>query len=106
MGGYSRNLHHTIEGSDVQGYLRKLTAEVTGEKRIEVLTGAKIAGFGGYKGNFKTTILVGPDRSVLGEARIPDDGRPRGSGLGVAIERGATVRVVRVSSGIADVDME
>ncbi|MBM4043230.1 MAG: hypothetical protein FJ290_32480, partial [Planctomycetes bacterium] len=27
-------------------------------------------------------ILVGPDRQVLQEATIPDDGRPRGSGLG------------------------
>jgi heterodisulfide reductase subunit A-like polyferredoxin len=70
LGGYSRNLHHTIEGGDVHEYLRKLTAEVMGEKRIEVLTGAQIAGFGGYKGNFKTTILVGPGR----EERTVDHG--------------------------------
>ncbi|RJR41399.1 MAG: CoB--CoM heterodisulfide reductase iron-sulfur subunit A family protein [Desulfobacteraceae bacterium] len=60
LGGFSRRLHHTIEGGDVQGYLKKLTAEVMGEKKIEVLTGARISSFGGYKGNFKTTVLAGP----------------------------------------------
>ncbi|HPA20068.1 MAG TPA: BNR-4 repeat-containing protein [Verrucomicrobiae bacterium] len=36
-------------------------------------------------------ILFGPDRSVLAEARIPDDGRPKGSGMG-------PVQTVRLSA--------
>ncbi|MDD5206774.1 MAG: FAD-dependent oxidoreductase [Desulfobacterales bacterium] len=70
LGGFSRRLYHTIEGSDIPAYLKKLTAEVIGEKKIEVLTGAQISTFGGYKGNFKTTILVGSGR----EKRTVDHG--------------------------------
>jgi len=38
-------------------------------------------------------ILVGPDRSILGEVAIPDDGRPRGSGLGPAQRARLSARV-------------
>jgi heterodisulfide reductase subunit A-like polyferredoxin len=62
LGGFSRRLHHTIEGGDIPGYLERLQSEVLAEERIEVLTGARIAGFGGFKGNFKTRVVVGPGR--------------------------------------------
>ncbi len=38
-------------------------------------------------------ILVGPDRHLLAEAVIPDDGRPRGSGLGPVQQAKLSVRV-------------
>ncbi len=38
-------------------------------------------------------ILVGPDRQVLGEAVIPDDGKPRGSGLGPVQQARLSVHV-------------
>jgi len=62
LGGFTTRLHHTIEGGDVQAYLKGLKAEVTGHPRIEVLTDTQVTGFGGYKGNFKTRVLIGPER--------------------------------------------
>jgi len=59
LGGYSRKLHHTIEGDDIQAYLKKLVDEVTANKKIKVLTEAKITGFEGFKGNFTTEVAVG-----------------------------------------------
>jgi len=40
-------------------------------------------------------ILVGPDRRVLAEATIPDDGKPRGSGMGPPRRVRLTTRVER-----------
>ncbi len=63
LGGFSRKLHHTIEGADVQAYLRNLTDDVNGHDKIEVLTGARIVGFEGFKGNFATEVaLEGGDK--------------------------------------------
>ena len=59
LGGFSRKLHHTIEGEDIQAYLTKLIDEVTANKKINVLTEAKITGFEGFKGNFTTEIATG-----------------------------------------------
>ncbi len=70
LGGYALNLHHTIEGSDVQAYLQKLVGEVTAHPKLEILTETVVKGFGGYKGNFKTELAVGPD----GEHRSVDHG--------------------------------
>jgi heterodisulfide reductase subunit A-like polyferredoxin len=58
LGGFSRKLHHTIEGADVQAYLRNLTDDVNGHDKIEVLTGARIVGFEGFKGNFATEVAL------------------------------------------------
>ena len=62
LGGYSRKLHHTIEGEDIQAYLKQLIDEVTGHNKIEVLTEARIVGFEGFKGNFATDIEVGSEK--------------------------------------------
>jgi len=59
LGGFSRKLHHTIEGADIQGYLRSLIDEVNDHDKIEVLTGARIVGFEGFKGNFATEVALG-----------------------------------------------
>jgi heterodisulfide reductase subunit A-like polyferredoxin len=59
LGGFSRKLHHTIEGEDIQAYLTKLIDEVTANKKINVLTEAKITGFEGFKGNFTTEVATG-----------------------------------------------
>jgi heterodisulfide reductase subunit A-like polyferredoxin len=61
LGGYSRMLHHTIEGGDIQEYLNDLITEVTTHDKIEVITGARVTDFSGYKGNFSTSVQVGPD---------------------------------------------
>ena len=54
LGGFSRKLHHTIEGGDIQTYLNDLIADVTSHDKIEVITGARVVDFSGYKGNFST----------------------------------------------------
>jgi len=60
LGGMGRRVHKTIEGLDVQAYLDGLVELVKGHAKIQVLTGALVVGFSGYKGNFTTEVLVGP----------------------------------------------
>ena len=60
LGGIGRRVHKTIEGLDVQAYLDGLIERVKAHDKIQVLTGALVVGFSGYKGNFTTEVLVGP----------------------------------------------
>ncbi len=60
LGGLGRRLHHTIEGDDIQAFVRDLKESVETHEQIEVLKQALVVEFGGYKGNFKTEVLVGP----------------------------------------------
>ena len=60
LGGNARSIHHTIEGMEVAPYLEGLIAQVKSHDKIQVLTGALVVGFSGYKGNFTTEVLVGP----------------------------------------------
>jgi heterodisulfide reductase subunit A-like polyferredoxin len=60
LGGLARRVHHTIEGLEVQVYLDDLIERVNTHDKIQVLTQALVVGFGGYKGNFTTEVLVGP----------------------------------------------
>jgi heterodisulfide reductase subunit A-like polyferredoxin len=64
LGGFARKLHHTIEGGDIQEYIRKLSAEVKVHDKVEVLLETEVVGFGGYKGNFKTDVAIGKDREA------------------------------------------
>ena len=59
LGGMARKLHHTIEGADIRTYLDQLIATVGSEKKIEVLTDARVTGFEGFQGNFVTEVAVG-----------------------------------------------
>jgi heterodisulfide reductase subunit A-like polyferredoxin len=70
LGGMSLNLHHTIEGNAVRPYIEQLIEEVNAHEKVEVLTGAKVSAFGGYKGNFTTEVITGQD----GEKRSIDHG--------------------------------
>jgi len=63
LGGFARNLHHTIEGADVPAYLNDLIGQVEAHPGIDVITHGLIDGFSGYKGNFKTEVAVGPDQT-------------------------------------------
>ncbi|MBI4794312.1 MAG: FAD-dependent oxidoreductase, partial [Deltaproteobacteria bacterium] len=60
LGGNAWKIHHTIEGLEVHGYLEDLIEKVKAHPKIQVLTGALVVGFSGYKGNFTTEVLVGP----------------------------------------------
>jgi len=60
IGGNLRNLHYTLEGEDVQAYLKDLIGRVTNHPSIEVMTNGQVASFSGSKGNFSTGLKVGP----------------------------------------------
>ena len=60
LGGFARELTHTIDGADIQEYLFELTERVSHHEKIQVLTESLIVGFSGFKGNFTTEVMVGP----------------------------------------------
>ena len=60
LGGLSRQLTRTIDGTPIQPYLNDLIESVTHHDLIQVLTQTLIVGFTGYQGNFTTEVLVGP----------------------------------------------
>jgi heterodisulfide reductase subunit A-like polyferredoxin len=64
LGGFARKLHHTIEGEDIQDYLKDLVARVDADKRIEVLTDTRIICFEGFKGSFTTEVQTGSDDGI------------------------------------------
>ena len=60
LGGFSKDVMRTIDGTPVQPYLDDLIGQVTDHGGIQVLTNSLIVGFSGYKGNFTTEVIVGP----------------------------------------------
>ncbi len=59
LGGLGNKLHHTIEGDDIRSFLNELVGTVENHDNIDILKKALIVDFGGYKGNFETTVIVG-----------------------------------------------
>lgn len=58
LGGHARYIYYTLEGEDVQTFLNHLIEQVTGDKRIQVLTRASITSVTGFIGNYETEIAV------------------------------------------------
>jgi heterodisulfide reductase subunit A len=56
LGGMARRLHYTLEGLDVQAYLRDLVRKVYQHPLIHVYTDAIITEATGYVGNFVTRV--------------------------------------------------
>lgn len=56
LGGIARKLHYTLEGMDVQAYLRDLVSKVYEHPSIHVYTGSEITEATGYIGNFVTRV--------------------------------------------------
>ena len=56
LGGNLRNLHYTLEETEVQPFLRKLVSEVESEKKITVFKGYELKSFAGFVGNFRSTL--------------------------------------------------
>jgi heterodisulfide reductase subunit A-like polyferredoxin len=65
LGGLGRRLHHTIEGDDIKDYLSDLVNNVENHDNIDVLKQALIVSYSGYKGNFKTEVLIGPSMKQM-----------------------------------------
>ncbi len=60
LGGNLRNLHYTLEGQDVQAFLKDLIHRVTNHPQIHVIVNALVVDFSGSKGNFSTGVMVAP----------------------------------------------
>ncbi len=60
LGGNLRHLYYTIEGEDIQVFLKNLIDRVTHHPLIHVLTNALVVDFSGSKGNFSTGVMVAP----------------------------------------------
>jgi len=56
LGGLARRIHYTLEGLDVQAYLRDVIRKVYQHTLIHVYTDATITGVSGYVGNFVTRV--------------------------------------------------
>ena len=56
LGGMARRIHYTLEGLDVQAYLRDLIRKVYRHPLIHVYTDATITEAAGYVGNFVTRV--------------------------------------------------
>ncbi|MBC7190557.1 CoB--CoM heterodisulfide reductase iron-sulfur subunit A family protein, partial [Candidatus Aerophobetes bacterium] len=59
LGGQANDIYYTLEGEDVQGFLKDLITKVNSNKKVHVFTSAKIEKIEGFVGNFKTTFKVG-----------------------------------------------
>ncbi|CAG0993765.1 heterodisulfide reductase subunit A2 [Geobacteraceae bacterium] len=56
LGGMARRLHYTLEGLDVQSYLKELVTKVYRHPAVHVWTDATITEVSGYVGNFVTRV--------------------------------------------------
>jgi heterodisulfide reductase subunit A len=56
LGGMARKIHYTLEGLDVQAYLKDLIGKVYRNPRVHVSHDATIINVSGYVGNFTTTV--------------------------------------------------
>ncbi len=59
LGGMARRIHFTLEGLDVQSYLRDLIRRIYEHPSLHVMTNSTILGVSGYVGNFVTTVKTG-----------------------------------------------
>jgi heterodisulfide reductase subunit A len=56
LGGRARQIHRTLDGVDVQAFLRDLVSRIYENPMIHVYSEASITGTSGYIGNFVTTV--------------------------------------------------
>jgi heterodisulfide reductase subunit A len=56
LGGNLRHIYYTIEGRDVQRFLRRTIEKIKDNKLIKVFTNANIESISGYIGNYETEI--------------------------------------------------
>ncbi len=83
LGGMLRRVHRTLEGADVQNYLRGLIERVQSHPGVHVYLNATPASITGHVGNFKTVLQVeGSEKAVShGVVIIATGGSERSTGL-------------------------
>lgn len=59
LGGNLRNLYATLEGDDLQAFMKKNIEQVNNNKLIQVFTNANVDDSGGHQGHFTTTVVQG-----------------------------------------------
>ncbi|HET6514447.1 MAG TPA: FAD-dependent oxidoreductase [Thermodesulfovibrionales bacterium] len=59
LGGLLKNVYRTLEGDDVQQFLKTKIGEVVTHPRINVYTGVEVKKTEGFVGNFKTALTDG-----------------------------------------------
>jgi heterodisulfide reductase subunit A-like polyferredoxin len=65
LGGKARKIYHTLEGLDVQTYLKSLISKVEKDPRIHLYKGAAIEKVDGFVGSFKTTVRTDNETSEI-----------------------------------------
>jgi heterodisulfide reductase subunit A2 len=56
LGGTARQLHHTLDGRDIQAFLAEAISHVSNHPRITVYLGSRAGKVEGHIGNFRSTI--------------------------------------------------
>ena len=59
LGGLLKNVYRTLEGNDVQEFLKTKIKQVMVHPRINIYTGVEVKKTDGFVGNFKTTLTDG-----------------------------------------------
>ncbi|HAM53648.1 MAG TPA: heterodisulfide reductase [Nitrospiraceae bacterium] len=59
LGGLAKSLYRTLEGNDVQEFLKSTTSAVMRHERITVHSGVEVKKTDGFVGNFKTALTDG-----------------------------------------------
>ncbi len=62
LGGFANHIYHTLEGVDIQAFVKDLIDKVRSDKNIHVYTEAEIESIDGYIGNFKSSIIHGKSK--------------------------------------------
>ncbi len=65
LGGFSLKIYETLEGDNIQKFIRQLIDNVSNEDKIHIHLETKIEIIDGYVGNFKTTILKGQNKEKI-----------------------------------------
>ena len=91
LGGMARRLRHTVEGDDVQGYLKRLIERVYHHLLVQVHMETEIKDFSGYVGNFRTALETGAPEKHRRNLTRCDRGGHRRRGIqarGISLRRG------------------
>ncbi|MHA1915282.1 MAG: FAD-dependent oxidoreductase [Promethearchaeota archaeon] len=65
IGGFAKNIYHTLENNNVQEFLGELIKEVEDNQLIKVFTKAQITSILGYIGNFTTNIVYSKNKKSI-----------------------------------------
>jgi heterodisulfide reductase subunit A len=65
LGGIAREIYSTLEGGNVQEYLKDLIKKVKTQKNLNLYTGANIEAVDGYVGNFHTSLTYGDKKTPV-----------------------------------------